>query len=334
MAAGLRGLRATLAAGLLLALLAPAAHGDGEPQVPGSADAFEACIETLPPVEAEDDFAYEYDFEDEPPPQLTLADLCPAIHATIAASDLAPFLPEDWADRAAPDKLRRWRDLLEPAALAAGRRPDPAALASILEGIQTAQQVQQRTLWQRFKDWVKRILERKASTPDSSWLDEWLREQMPSERVLRWIFNGLVVVLILAVLWIIYVELRAAGLLGRRGALAAARAGAAAIPPPQRLPTLADASEEQLPAVLVALLLEQLRRLGWMQDRQSMTHRELARAARFQAPADGATFRALVAASERLRYAATAPAAATLRGIVESGRRLLDSMSRLPRSAA
>ena len=139
MHAGLRGLRASLVAGLLLATLAAAARGD----------AFEDCIETLPPVEAEDEYDFEYDYElekEDEPPELTLADLCPGIHATIAASRLAPLLPEDWADRVTPGKLRQWHDLLEPAAAASGARPDPAAVPAILEGIQTAQQVQERTL--------------------------------------------------------------------------------------------------------------------------------------------------------------------------------------------
>ncbi|MEX1994456.1 MAG: DUF4129 domain-containing protein [Steroidobacteraceae bacterium] len=331
MHAGLSGLRAVLAVLVLSAALAPSARGD----------AFEACIETLPPREYEDEygdgFGFDYDDEiedqDEQSPKLTLADLCHDIHATIATSELAPFLPEDWADRVTPTKLLQWRELLAPSSATAGRRPDPAAVAPILTGIQTAQLARTRTLWERFKDWLKRVLERQGSSTDTSWLDEWLREHAPSERVLRWIFTGLAVVLILVVLWIIYVELREAGLLGRRATPGARPGGAAVATGPQRrLPTLADASDEELPAVLVALLLEQLRRLGWMQDRHSMTHRELARAARFQAPADGETFGALVAASERLRYAATAPGAETLRDIVDAARRLLESVSRLPRS--
>jgi hypothetical protein len=337
--AGPHGLRAALASGILLcALLAPCAWGGAETSSPRFVAAFENCIASLPPDEADDEYEYEFEYEDEPPPppsKLTLADLCHDVHATIAASDLAPFLPEDWANRATPDRVRQWRELLEPPVVVAGRRPDPAAVAGILAGIETEQQVRERTLWQRFRDWLKQLLDRRVSASESSWIGEWLREHAPSERAVRWITAGLGLLLVAALFWIVYVELRAAGLLRRPGSLRAARErGARAAELERRGPTLADATDEQLPGLLIALLLEQLRRLGWMQDRQSMTHRELARAAHFEAAGDGETFQALVTASERLRYAATAPAATTLRGIVDQARRLLESMSRLPRSAA
>ena len=192
-----------------------------------------------------------------------------------------------------------------------------------------------RTRWQRFRDWLKRVLDRRVTASESSWVSDWLREHAPSERAVRWITAGLGLLLVAALFWIVYVELRAAGLLHRPGSSRAARERAAeAAALERRGPTLAEASDEELPGLLIALLLEQLRRLGWMQDRQSMTHRELARAAHFEAAADGETFRALVAASERLRYAAAQPEAVTLRAIVDQARRLLESMSRLKRSAA
>lgn len=100
-----------------------------------------------------------------------------------------------------------------------------------------------------------------------------------------------------------------------------------------RARTLADASAEELPALLVALVLEQLRMLGLVRDSASMTHRELVAAARLAAPEDRAAFAGLVTLSERLRYAAAAPAREQLGAALDAGRALLGRLAAAPRGA-
>jgi len=326
--AGRRVFGAALA---VLALSSPPARGDAAAP-PAFAAAFDGCVVEEPDYGEVLGPRFEEDEDAPPPPGLEY--LCPDLYAALAASELAPFLPLDWAERVSPAKLRGMRELLAPAAAPAGPWPDPGVVAGVLAGIQTAQLEREKTLWQRFTDWLKRILERKSASSDSRWLEDWLRENSPSERVVRGIFTGLVILLVAGVLWVVYSELRAAGLLGRRRAVSLEQSVSGAAPASRRVSTLADASESELPAVLIALLLEQLRRLGQVQDRRSMTHRELVRAAHFDSAGEGETFRALVAVAERLRYAAMAPAAEALRDVVGEARGLLEGLSRRPRGAA
>ena len=64
-----------------------------------------------------------------------------------------------------------------------------------------------------------------------------------------------------------------------------------------------------------------------------MTYRELGRAVRFAAPADGEAFGQLLLAAERVRYALSPPPAQFLRQVVDAGRGLLDRLAREPRGA-
>lgn len=317
---------------MILALAAAMAAADAH--APALQLAFDACL-----IEESFDFPAPdpgLDDEDEEAPKVPgLAETCPALQSAIAASELAPYLPEDWAEQATADKVLLLRSLFAPAAAPEGARPDPAALAAVIEGMQAATQARERTLWQRFKDWLEGLLNRQVKASETSWLEQWVRDHAPSERAVRWIATGLVIVLVLAFAWIVWVELRAAGVFRRSAGAGAGRAvgGAAGPASSRQQPSLATASDEERPALLIALLLEQLRRLGRVQDRHSMTHRELLQAVRLDAADESDTFRALVGASERLRYAAVAPAVTTLRAIVDQGMRLLDRLSQSPRSA-
>jgi hypothetical protein len=332
--------RATV--GALLAFLAPTAH-PGDVPSESFGPAWDRCIADPRVQEQEyprdgldwylDDSLSGAVPEDEKKPGLT--ELCPDLRAAIAASDLAPFLPADWDEKVTTGKLLRLGKLLTGKSRPPGRRPDSSAIAGIVERMQKAQVVRERTLWERFKDWLKQLFAGRAADSESGWLADWLREHAPTERVIRWIMYGLTVALIGTIAWIVYVELRAAGLLGRpRPGRAVGEAIAGARDSSRREPMLADASEDELPSLLIALVLGELRRLGRVQDRLSMTHRELARAARFDVAGERDTFRDLLAVSERLRYDAVAPAGSSLRRVIEEARRLLDSLVGLPRKAA
>lgn len=260
---------------------------------------------------------------------------CPDLYWMIDRSPFAVMLPEDWGERATRRKLQRLRALMMAEGVQAPRRVDPAGVSRILEQVETTQAVREMSLWARFKAWLEKILNRKAGKQESSWLSDWLKENRPSEQVMARIGYGLLGLLVAGALWIVYSELRAAGMLRRwsrrrRSAAADARGESAA----RRPASLASASDEEQPALLIALLLEQLRRLGRIQDRLSMTHRELASAAKFDSPDDRRTFSSLVAVAEKLRYAASAPAQVQLRQAIDAAKLLLARLLQPPRSAA
>ena len=260
---------------------------------------------------------------------------CPELYSAIERNPFAVMLPADWGDHATPRKLQRLRALMIAPAVQPARRLETGGVSGIVQEVETTQAGREMSLWEKFKAWLEKILKRQGGKEKSSWLSDWLKEHKPSEAVMERIGYGLLILLVAGALWIVYSELRAAGMLGRwsrrrRDAPTDTRAASPARP----ATTLANAGDEELPALLIALLLEQLRHLGRIQDRLSMTHRELASAAKFDSSDDRETFGSLVAVAEKLRYAAIAPAQAQLRQAVDAAKLLLARLLRPPRSAA
>ena len=233
-----------------------------------------------------------------------------------------------------PKKLERYRDLLTEEASASGPRPDTAAVPAIVKETEAAQAAPKRTLWERFKDWVRSLIDKPDARRNDSWLSRWLDEHAPGEKLVE----GILYVLLAALIAGIGVDRLFGAACGRAArplaqAPARARRGHAAAPAAERPLTLAGASDVEAPSILLALLVGELRRLGRVQDRQSMTHRELGSAARFDAASEGEAFRDVLGAAERLRYDAAPPATTTLRQVIDAGRALLESLARQPRSA-
>lgn len=229
------------------------------------------------------------------------------------------------------DKLRRIRTLLT-AEPSSGRRPDTSVVPGIVEKTRAATAEPSRSLWERFKDWLRSLFDEPAKAEDNGWFADWLNEHLPGEKTVALIGYLLLATIVCMIGWVVYAELRAAGMFsGGRGRRAAGAHAVATLP---AAPTLAGASEAEAPSILLTLLIGELQRLGRVQDRLSMTHRELGRAARFDAPTDGAAFAGVLGVAERLRYDATPPPEDALRPVVEAGRRLLESLARQARSAA
>lgn len=252
--------------------------------------------------------------------------------AGIEASELGPYLTADWSDWAPPEKLARLRAQVAEPSTAAARRPDPAAAAAIVERTLAAAAAGSPSLWSRFKEWVRSFLGEPRDEGQSGWLADWLSENLPIQKSITAILYLLVAALVAGIGWIVYSELRAAGWLRRRAPQRSVPvAGTAAV---TGTAALAGATESEAPSILVALLVGELRRLGRVQDRLGMTHRELGRAVQFDAAADGAVFDGVLGAAEHVRYAATLPTPDVLRRVVDAGCGLLEQLMRQSRSAA
>jgi len=262
-----------------------------------------------------------------------LDELCPEVHAGISASRLGPWLLPEWAEWVPPKKLERYRDLLTEEPSASGPRPDTGAVPAIVRETESAQAAPKRTLWERFKDWVRSLIDRPDASKNDNWLSKWLDKHVPGEKLVEGILYVLLAALVFGIAWIVYSELRAAGLLDRWRNRRKDRAADAAAPAAPGPPTLAGASDAEAPSILLTLLVGELRRLGRVNDRQSMTHRELGSAARFDAASEGEAFRGVLGAAERLRYDSAPPAPTVLRQVLDAGRALLESLARQARSA-
>jgi hypothetical protein len=75
------------------------------------------------------------------------------------------------------------------------------------------------------------------------------------------------------------------------------------------------------------MLVEKCVASGRLKERSSLTHRELERAARFEAAADRDSFRGVLAAAEAVRYASRAPDAERLTRAVQDGEALLSRLA-------
>jgi hypothetical protein len=316
-----------------VAALLVAGGARAEPPLPADAPLLAALDRCIAELEAETGAADESGPTDARK-EAGLAERCPAAHAGLRDSALGPQLPPDWDARVSAEELRRYRALVTTGAAPGGRRPDPAAVAAIVRETEAAVEVRGRSLWQRFKDWLRAWLERKADEAQDDWLARWLDEHFPSEQVIDAILYGVLLAMVCLAGGFLYTELRAAGVFDRPRRRRGPEARAAEAPAEaQSPPSTAGAGDREAPSALVALLLGELRRLGRVQDRSSMTYRELARAARFAAASDEETFRSLLGAAERLRYGAVPPPPGSLRAALDAGRRLLEALVREPRGA-
>lgn len=266
-----------------------------------------------------------------------LESVCPELVARVTASDFGKLLPEDWHNRISGGRLEELR-----ASLAAGRRAPAArglSLASLkaaISHVQAEQKAPKLSLWERLKNWIDGLFERQARAgKPEGWFAQLAEKLAGSQRALKIVYYTMLVLIIAAALAIVYIELRAAGLLTSRaggGRKQRAQTGSAERVKALALSDVARAPLAERPALLIRLLIETCVATDRLQERRSFTHRELAGAARFEVPGDGASFAHVLRTAEAVRYAAAAPDARALDEAVRDGEALLARLA--PRRSA
>jgi hypothetical protein len=187
--------------------------------------------------------------------------------------------------------------------------------------------------WQRFKDWLRRILTTRAQT-DSGWLRRWLAGIELSRSTTQLITWAAFAVVVALAAGIVINELRIAGVLrGRRvrsqarGADASRGASAAALEEIER------AALEQQPALLLELIAARLAALQRLPPARALTARELERQARLPEESGRAPLAELVIICERVRFSGAAVSSASLATAVRGGRALLTALATAPLAA-
>jgi len=184
--------------------------------------------------------------------------------------------------------------------------------------------------WQRFKDWLRRILTTRAQT-DSGWLRRWLAGielSRSATRLITWASFAIVVALAAG---IVTNELRIAGVLRGRRARSQARSadvsrgGSAAA-----LEEIERAAPEQQPALLLELITARLAALRRLPPARALTARELERQARLPEESGRARLAELVTVCERVRFSGAAVSSASLTAAVRGGRALLAALATAP----
>jgi hypothetical protein len=265
-----------------------------------------------------------------------IAKRCPELLPALQKAPWRSLLPLDMQQAGAGDRrddisaesLRELAELVRESNAANASRPAPdvARLAPVLAAL--GEQGQQgATRWERFKRWVRDKLQRDRKEGEDSWLEELGQEFETSEgvaRIITYLGYALVGLLVLFVIWS---ELRAAGLFGGRRA-AGARAAAGEW---RRRLQLADVMQAPLadrPGLLLKLLGEALTRAQRLPAAEGLTASALVRQARLE-DLERAELEQVARTAEAVRYAPAAPADEKLEGAVSTARSLLEKLTRV-----
>jgi hypothetical protein len=184
------------------------------------------------------------------------------------------------------------------------------------------------TRWERFKRWLQDKLENRKEDDEQGWIDKLARQLKTSEGVAQFItWTGYVMVGVL-VGFVIWGELRAAGLLG------GARRGSARGDPSaewRRRLQLADVAKAPLaerPGMLLRLLGEALTRSQRLPAADGLTAAAIADRARLESSEEREDLRRVGATADAVRYAPAAPPDETIEGAVDSAKALLEKFAR------
>jgi hypothetical protein len=219
-------------------------------------------------------------------------------------SDL--LLVDSWYDDAAP----------------ADRDVDVATLGPILDSLRAQESERPPGWFERFKRWLRSMLEQQGGGSPDNWLSRWLQEKKIPDLVAGGLIYVALAMLLGLTILVIVNELRAAGLFRPRktqpdecaGGIVAAAEDAAA-----DFDTLAvDRKASMLLRMLVATLI----RSGRLRTERSLTHRELCARARFDDARQRESFQRVAALAERTVYGGGEVPAEEVEPIVAAARDL------------
>jgi hypothetical protein len=253
-------------------------------------------------------------------------DLLPAI-ASAPWHALVPATLRERREELSAESLRALSELVRGAnAGSAGAAPDVAELAPVLAELGAHGQ-EGVTRWERFKRWLKE-LRKGRKDDDEGVLARWTRELSTSEgvaRIISYIGYGLLAVLALFVIW---GELRAAGLFSARRRAAARNSPEARWRRRLMLADVAAAPLAERPGMLLRLLGEALTRAHRLPAAEGLTAGAIARRAQLETEADRAQLAHVARTSDDIRYAERVPPAADLEATVEQAKALLAKFAR------
>jgi hypothetical protein len=259
---------------------------------------------------------------------------CPELLEALSSAPWSNLLPKDLRDRRdeiSAEGLQELAALIRAAQRETASRaaPDTQELAPVLAALGEKGQ-QGATRWERFKQWLKdKFDKRDDAENEDSWLKKLGQEFETSEGVARAISYTGYALMGLLVLYVIWSELRAAGLVG--GPARQSRQANAAAEWRRRL-QLADVLQAPLserPGLLLKLLGEALTRADRLPAADGLTAAALVRHARLDSDEERAALERVAVTAEAVRYAPRPPADENLEVAVTSARTLLAKFGQL-----
>ena len=258
---------------------------------------------------------------------------CPELLPALASAPWRDLLPHDLRERReeiTAESLRALEELVRQSRDGAARREAPTRdrLEPVLAELGEKGQ-QGATRWERFKRWLKDKLENRKEDDDAGWLEKLARQFKTSEGVAQFItYTGYALVGVL-VAFVIWSELRAAGLLG------GARRASSRAEPGGRMAPATDArgrgeGAARRAAGHVAAVVRRGADARAAAAGRRGPHRLRDRAARAASirPTNAKSCARVAATAEAVRYAAAAPPDDALEGTVAAAKALLEKFAR------
>ena len=260
---------------------------------------------------------------------------CPELLPALETAPWRDLLPSTLGERneeISADSLRALAELVRHAADPGERRaaPDEKALAPVLAGL--GEQGQQgATRWERFKRWLKQKFENRKDDKNDGWLERWSRQFRTSEGIAQAItYVGYALVMAL-VLYVVWAELRAAGLLGGARREQGRASPAAEWRRRLMLTDVFAAPPGDRPGMMLRLLGEALTRAHRLPAADALPAGAIARHARLDSEAERAELARVASTAEQARYAPRPPDEEQIEGAVDTARELLGKFARLER---
>ena len=258
---------------------------------------------------------------------------CPELLPALASApwrDLLPQTLRERRDEISAESLRVLAELVRKAGSAAKLRDAPSRekLEPVLMGLGAKGQ-EGATRWDRFKRWLKEKLENRKDDDEASALEKWSRQFQTSEGIAQAItYAGYVMVGVL-MLFVIWSELRAAGLLGRARRGHGAESPAAQWRRRLMLSDIAAAPLADRPGMLLRLLGEALTRAERLPAADGLTAASIVRRANLDSEQERAALAQIATTADTVRYGSNPPPEEQLQGTVTSARALLERFARL-----
>jgi hypothetical protein len=256
---------------------------------------------------------------------------CPELLPALANAPWRDLLPRKMRERReeiTAESLQALAELVRQSGGASRREaPSRDRLEPVLADLDD-QGEQGATRWERFKRWLKDKFENRKEDDESGWIEKLARQFKTSEGVAQFItYTGYAMVGVL-VAFVVWSELRAAGLFG--GARSTSVRGNPAAEWRRRL-LLADVAKAPLaerPGMLLRLLGEALTRAQRLPAAEGLTASAIAGRARLDSPDEREELRHVGSSAETVRYAAAAPPDEEIEGTVARAKVLLEKFVR------
>ncbi len=261
-----------------------------------------------------------------------LDDTCPGLEDAIHSLNLDGMLYDGWRERLNSDSLSDVAILVD-----LYRRPkrtaglDTTALPGILKNVARELAPEPKSWWDAFKAWLKSWFQGR-DFDSLSWLDRWLDSIGRSATLLNVILYSLIGLVVILAGWVVFNELRAAGLPVRRRprtaqviSLSGVALGAATTMESEPV-----ALRERM-AALLRRLVARLMQTGRLKSERSLTHRELVIRSAFDSEGQRAVFAAVASNAEAILYGADDAPAEHFSRVLRDGEILL---AQLPDSAS